>query len=189
MEAAGNLGSPEELAVVAELKKKSGLITGVGVAAAIAGIVCIIVPAAASVTIGLFIGWLLLIGGILQLIDALAVRDGSRTALSAIGALITLGVGIWVLTSDYHGTFTLAVILGIWFFATGLLRLISGIQSRGVPGSGVVIVNGLLSLILGGLILGDLPSSASWAIGLLVGVNLLMTGIALIMTASAVKRV
>ena len=177
-----------EEALVAELRSRWKTLLTIGIIALVAGIVCIIVPAVASLTIGIFIGWLLVFGGVLQFIDAFSVRENGRVALRLLGALITGGIGVWVLSSDYKGTFTLTVILGIWFFAGGLIKLIGGIRERGTPGAGLVVFNGVVSLILGGMILGDLPSSADWAIGLLVGVDLLFTGIALVTTALAAKN-
>jgi uncharacterized membrane protein HdeD (DUF308 family) len=182
--------TPEAAAdeLVAELGRRWKTLMFLGVLALIAGIVCIAVPAFASVTIALFIGWLLIFGSVLQAIDAFSVKDGGRIALRLLGALITLGVGIWLLVSPLKGTFTITVVIAIWFFASGAVRVVSGIRHKGTPGSGMVILNGILSLVLGGLILADLPSSASWAIGLLVGVDLVFTGFALIATATAAKN-
>ena len=70
-----------------------------------------------------------------------------------------------------------------------MLRLIAGIASRGkVPNAGWTIVNGVLSIVIAVLVIGDLPSSAAWAIGLLVGIQLLFDGFALIATAMAGKQ-
>jgi len=188
MEAAGNIGAVDESQVMAELHKKWKTLMALGMLALFAGLVCILVPAFASPVIGLFVGWLLVFGGVLQLIDAFAVKDGGRQLSRGIGALLTLGIGIWIVASDYHGTHALTVVLAIWFLASGSLRLIAGLVQRGTPGASLVIVNGVLSLILGGMILGDLPSSADWALGLLVGIDLTFAGIALITTASAAKN-
>jgi uncharacterized membrane protein HdeD (DUF308 family) len=178
----------DEGALVAELKKSSKPLMIIGIIALIAGIVCIFVPVIASLAIGIFIGWILIFAGVLGFVDAFSVRETGRIALRLLGAAVTIGIGIWILTSDYKGTFTLTVILGIWFFVGGAVRLIAGVRERGTPGAGVLVLNGVLALILGGLILADLPSSASWAIGLLVGVDLIFAGFALIATASAAKR-
>jgi len=185
---AGSVEVVTEGDLVAELKRRWKTLMVLGCLALFAGVVSILVPAIASVTIGLFIGWMLVFFGVLQFIDAFSVREGGRVVLRVLGSLVTLGIGVWILTSDYKGTFTLTVILGIWFFVSGAVRFISGLQHRGTPGAGLVVFNGVLSLILGGLILGDLPSSASWAIGLLVGIDLVFAGIALITTATAAKN-
>lgn len=188
MEASGSIVVVDEEALVAELKSKWKWLMVLGLLAIVAGCVSIAVPALTSLTIGIFIGWILVIGGVLQLIDAFAARESGRLALRVIGALITGGIGVWILSSDYKGTLALTTLLGIWFFIVGGLRLIAGLRERGTPGAGVVILNGVLSLVLGVLILADLPSSASWAIGLLVGVDLLFAGIALVTTSLAAKN-
>jgi uncharacterized membrane protein HdeD (DUF308 family) len=72
--------------------------------------------------------------------------------------------------------------------AAGTLRLVVGIAERGVPGAGMIAVNGALTLGLGILIAEKLPSSASWAIGLLVGVDLLFSGLVLIGIARGLSR-
>jgi len=178
----------DETAVTAAVKKSWKLLMALGVVFSITGVVCMLAPTASGFVIGSFIGWLLVIGGALQLLDALLAREPGRTALRVIGAAITLGVGIWILSSDYKGTFALATLLAIWFFVVGLFRVIAGLRERGTPGAGLVLFNGILSLILGVLIIGHLPSSAPWAIGLLVGIDFFFAGLALIVTAQAAKK-
>jgi uncharacterized membrane protein HdeD (DUF308 family) len=79
--------------------------------------------------------------------------------------------------------------LAIWFFALGVLELIGAWQVRGAPGAGWLGLSGAISLILGVLLLVDLPSSAEWAIGLLVGINLVFWGVRALVAASALKQV
>jgi len=177
-----------EVDLVAELKRRWKTLMAIGCISLFAGVVSILVPAVTSWAIGVFIGWILVFFGVLQFVDAFSVRETGRVVFRVLGALVTLGIGIWILNSDYKGTFTLTVILGIWFFVSGAVRFISGLRHRGTPGAGVVVLNGVLSLVLGGLILADLPSSATWAIGLLVGIDLIFAGIALITTATAAKN-
>lgn len=175
--------------IVGELKKRWKWLMFLGCLALFTGVVCIFVPVVASVTIAIFIGWFLIIGGILQFIDAFSVREAGRIALRLIGALVTLAIGIWLaIKNPVRGTETLTALLAIWFLVSGAIRLIGGLHERGTPGAGAVVFGGILSLILGGLILAELPSSAAWAIGLLVGIDLVFAGIALITTATAAKN-
>lgn len=189
MEASGSIVVVDEEALVAELKGKWKLLMTLGLLAIVAGCVSIAVPVITSLAIGIFIGWILVIGGALQLVDAMVAREKGRLALRLVAALATAGIGIWILTSEYKGTLALTTLLGIWFFIVGVIRLVAGMRERGTPGAGLVMVNGVFSLILGALILADLPSSADWAIGLLVGVDLLFAGIALVTTAVAAKSI
>ena len=178
----------DEAAVTAAVKKSWKVLMALGVGFTIAGVVCMLAPTASGFVIGSFIGWVLVIGGALQLLDAVLAREPGRTAVRIGGAAITLGVGIWILSSDYKGTFALATLLAIWLFAVGAFRVLAGLRERGTHGAGLVLFNGILSLILGVLIIANLPSSAPWAIGLLVGVDFFFAGLALIFTAQAAKK-
>ena len=158
-----------------------------GVLAIVLGCVAIVVPAVASVATAIFIGWILIIAGGLQFADAFAVPDRGRTALRALLAVLTVAAGLYLVLAPLAGTFTLTVMLVIWFVASGVARIAFGIAERGVPGAGMTIVNGVLSLALGLLVALKLPESADWAIGLLVGVDLLFAGTSLISLSSALR--
>ena len=158
-----------------------------GVLATVLGIVAIVVPAVASVATAIFIGWILIIAGGLQLADAFAVPDRGRTALRAVLAVLTFAAGLYLLLAPLDGVFTLTVMLVIWFVASGVARIASGIAERGVPGAGMTFLNGLLSLALGLLVALKLPESADWAIGLLVGIDLLFAGTSLIWLSRALR--
>jgi len=86
-------------------------------------------------------------------------------------------MGIYLLASPLEGTFTLTVMLVIWFVAVGLARIATGIVRLGQPEAGYTILAGAVSLLLGLLIAVELPSSADWAIGLLVGIDFLVYGV------------
>ena len=154
-----------------------------GILAAATGIVAIIVPAVASVATAIFIGWILVVASAFQLVDAFSVRDRTRTALRLVLAVLTFAAGFYLLVAPLDGTFTLTVMLVIWFVATGTARLVFGLAELGVPGAGMTALSGALSLILGVLIAEQLPSSASWAIGLIVGIDLLFAGAQLVALA------
>ena len=154
-----------------------------GVLAIIAGGVAIVVPAVASVTTAIFIGWFLLLSSSALFVWAFGFR-GSGLALRVLLALITFGAGLYLIVAPLQGVFTLTVMLVIWFVAVGMARVVGGLAERGVPGSGVTVMSGVISLILGILIARELPSSADWAIGLLVGIDFLFYGLSALYAAS-----
>lgn len=157
-----------------------------GILAIAAGAVAIAVPAAASVTTEIFVGWLIVFASAFLLVDALSPpRTAGRVILRLLYAAIFLFVGIYLLVAPLEGTFTLTVVLAAWLIAMGVLRLFAALRERHVPGAGLVALNGLASLALGVLIAAELPSSADWAIGLLVGIDFLFYGLAAIWTAVA----
>jgi uncharacterized membrane protein HdeD (DUF308 family) len=147
-----------------------------GVLMIVLGAVAIIVPAIASVATAIFIGWILVIASAFDLANAMAVEHGGRKALRIILAAMTFAAGFYLLVAPLDGVFTLTVVLVIWFMATGTARVIVGIAERGAPGWGMTVVSGAISIVLAVLIAEKLPSSADWAIGLIVGVDLLFSG-------------
>jgi uncharacterized membrane protein HdeD (DUF308 family) len=151
-----------------------------GILLLVLGAIAIVVPAVASVATAIFIGWILVFASVFQAMDAFSVRHRGRMALRLLVALLTFAAGLYLLVAPLHGTFTLTVMLVIWFVAVGIARLAFGLAELGVPGAGTTAFIGALDLVLGILIAEQLPSSADWAIGLLVGVDLIFTGAFLI---------
>ncbi|HZV75904.1 MAG TPA: HdeD family acid-resistance protein [Conexibacter sp.] len=156
--------------------------------AVIAGTVAIVVPAVASVTVAIFIGWMLLVGAVFLLIDAFAVRDVWRMLMRVLLALIAGAAGLSLLLAPLRGTYTLTVLLVLWFAITGVMRIAVAVAERGTPGAGWMGANGVVTLLLAVLIGASLPSSADWAIGLLVGIDFIFYGFGAVAAASALKR-
>ncbi len=129
-----------------------------GVLAILAGCVAITVPAVASVATAIFIGWMLLAAGAFLLASAFSFRQTSQLIVRALWAALTIFAGIYLL-------------------------LAPPFAERGHPQAGMTGVNGALSILIGLLILADFPSSADWAIGLLVGIDFLFAGWILTSTA------
>jgi uncharacterized membrane protein HdeD (DUF308 family) len=170
-----------------ELKRARRWLTIAGALSLLAGVVAIVLPNVASVAIAIFIGWLLVFASALYVVDAFSTRDGKRIALRLLMAALTFAAGVYLLVAPLDGTFTLTVMLVIWFVAVGVARTVIGISDRGAPGAGLLVLNGLLALALGLLIALQLPSSADWAIGLIVGVDLVFWGAQLIAVAQALR--
>ncbi|MBS1869946.1 MAG: DUF308 domain-containing protein [Actinobacteria bacterium] len=156
--------------------------------AAIAGAIAILVPAVASVTVAIFIGWMLLLGAVFLLIDAFAGRELGWMVLRLLLAFAAGAAGLALLLAPLHGTYTLTVLLVLWFAITGVMRIAVAIAERGTPGAGWTGANGVITLLLGILIGAHLPESSDWAIGLLVGIDFLFYGFGALAAASALKH-
>ena len=156
--------------------------------AVIAGTIAILVPAVASVTAAIFIGWMLLFGAVFLLVDAFAVREAGRMALRLLLAFATGAAGLALLLAPLKGTYTLTVLLVMWFAVTGTMQIAAAVAERGTPGAGWMGANGVITLLLGILIGANLPESSDWAIGLLVGIDFLFYGFSAIAAASALKH-
>ena len=159
-----------------------------GIVAIIVGFVAVLVPAIFSVGTAIFIGWILLFAGAWMLFDAWSVRGAGRIAIRVFWALLTEFAGFYLILAPLEGTVTLTFVLVAYFIAIGLVRIGEAIAARGMPGAPMVGLNGVLSLLIGLLIGIELPSSADWAIGLLVGIDLLFAGWTLLMLSSEGKR-
>jgi uncharacterized membrane protein HdeD (DUF308 family) len=170
-----------------ELKRTRRWLTIAGVLALLGGVVAIVMPDVASVATAIFIGWLLVFAGALHVVDAFLTRDRERIAPRLLMAVLTFAAGAYLLIAPLDGMFTLTVVLVIWFVAIGVAQIVLGISGRGTPGAGLLGLNGLLSLVLGLLIALELPSSADWAIGLIVGIDLVFWGAQMIAAAQTLR--
>jgi len=181
-------GLPPELREA--LSKNWKVLLAGGIISVVLGAIAIIIPPLASVTITILVGIILLVGAVGMVAEALSRGTTGHRIWSAILAVLYVIAGVWLLINPAEGTITLTWVLVIFFLVIGLFRLVAGIQGRGagVPNAGWMIVNGLLSIAIAVLVLVELPSSAAWAIGLLVGIQLLFDGFMLIATAMAGKK-
>lgn len=148
----------------------------VGIIAILIGCVAILVPAVASVATAIFIGWILIVAGAFLIAGAFAAQTVGSVILRLIWAILTVIVGVYLIVEPDSGTLTLTVVLGIYFLFMGITRIAVAFAGRGQQGAGLVGLSGVAGLLIGILILAKLPSSADWAVGLLVGIDLIFAG-------------
>jgi uncharacterized membrane protein HdeD (DUF308 family) len=172
-----------------EIKRARRWLIAFGIVATITGAIAIVTPIAASVTMTVFVGWLLMFWGVLGAVQA--IRGPAPRSIKAwrmIDAVLAFLVGFYLVVLPLSGTITLTFLLAVWFFGTGLLSLWSAWHHRHAGGVTVTVIDGVLSLILGLLIAVSLPSSAAWAIGLLVGFSMLWWGSGALVAAFVTRR-
>jgi uncharacterized membrane protein HdeD (DUF308 family) len=158
------------------LRRSWKALMAVGVLAIFVGCVAIVVPAVASVGTAIFIGWLLMFVGAFLIAAAFTAATIGSVLLRLIWAFLTFIVGLWLVVEPHNGTLTLTVVLGIYFLFMGLTRIAVAFADRGKPNAGLLGLSGFAGLAIGILVLAELPSSADWAIGLLVGIDLIFAG-------------
>jgi uncharacterized membrane protein HdeD (DUF308 family) len=158
-----------------------------GIVFLILGILAIIEPAVAGLAIALFVGWLLVFGGVAHAVGAFGGPAG-RVVWQVLIALIYFAGGIYLLTHPVLGLTTLTLYLAVVLVAEAILELIAYFATRGESGSEWRIVNAIVTVLLGLMIWRHWPSSSAWAIGTIVGVNLIMTGVSRLMLGSATRR-
>lgn len=162
--------------VRAGLAKSWKALMTVGVLAIVIGCIAILVPAVASVGTAIFIGWILLVAGAFMVAAAFSAHSIGTVVLRLLWAVVTVVVGVWLIVEPHNGTLTLTLVLGIYFLFMGLTRIAVAFAARGQQGAGLVGLSGVAGLLIGILVLAEFPSSADWAIGLLVGIDLIFAG-------------
>src|ERR1700748_1870643 len=158
-----------------------------GILLVILGLAAIIVPPLASLAVTIFLGWLFLISGIAGLVLTFWARQLPGFWWSLISALLAIAAGFVLLTRPVQGTLTLTIVVGVYFVAEGVATIMYALEHRRELSQrwSWLLVAGLMGIVIAGIIIAGLPGSALWAIGLLVGINLLFGGATLIGVALA----
>jgi uncharacterized membrane protein HdeD (DUF308 family) len=179
-------GLPDFQSIVA---RKWKLVLAEGIVLVLLGIGAMIVPPIAGLAVTLLLGWLFLIGGIFGLIVTYYGRDMPGFWWSLISAALTVLAGLILIARPMEGLLTLTVVLTAFFIMEGIASIMFALaHKRELSGRwGLVVVAGVFDLVIAAMILAGLPGSAGWAIGLLVGINLVFGGASLIGLAMAVK--
>lgn len=142
----------------------------------ILGILAIILPGVMTLGVELFVGWLFLIGGVIQGIRAFSSYRVPGFFVSLFSAILSVIVGVLLLVYPLSGIITLTLMLTAFFFVDGIFKIIFSFRMRPHQSWGTLLISGILSLALAFIIWSGWPGTAVWAIGLLVGINMLFTG-------------
>lgn len=170
------------------VRKASGWSTVWGVLMLICGILAVAMPIASSIGIVIVLGWLLLFSAIWHLIYAFQGGSVRGVLWQILLALLYGAVAIYMLIHPLLGVVSLTLVLGLFLVIEGVFEIILYFNIRNSPNAGWILFDGIITLILGGLIWFHWPSSAVWVIGTLVGISLIFSGISRIMLSSAIRR-
>jgi uncharacterized membrane protein HdeD (DUF308 family) len=154
----------------------------------ILGVLAIAVPFAATLVSTIFLGWILIFSGVAQGAHAVRARAWQGFPWAVLSAALGVVAGILLIAFPIVGTLTLTLVLSAFFTAEGVLRIVRAVQHRGMERWGVLLFDGVVTLVLGVLILAQWPGSAVWVLGLLLGIDLLVGGMSTLLLASAAGR-
>ena len=154
----------------------------------ILGILAIIEPGVAGLAVTLLVGWALIFGAVAHFVTAFKGSGTKRVIGQVLIGLVYLIGGSYFLTHVFMAVGTLTLLLGGIILAEGVIEIVAYFRTRQEGASGWLLFNGIVTLLLGCLILFHWPSSSVWAIGTLVGINLLMTGISRLMFGLAARK-
>jgi uncharacterized membrane protein HdeD (DUF308 family) len=161
-----------------------------GIILVILGIAAIALPPIATLAFTIIIGWVFLISGVVGLFTTFWARHVPGFWWSLISAIIGIAAGVVLLLWPITGTLSLTLVLIAFFVVEGIVSIMYAIEHRNqLTGRwGWMLVSGIIDLILAGIIFAGLPGTAVWALGLLVGINMLFGGAALIAMALAARH-
>jgi uncharacterized membrane protein HdeD (DUF308 family) len=161
-----------------------------GIVLVILGLAAILVPPIAGIAITVMLGWMFLISGAAGLAMTFWARQSPGFWWSLISAVLGIGAGIILLTRPTQGLFTLTLVVGAYFLAEGVASIMYALQHRKELSDrwSWMAFSGLMDILIAFFIISGLPGSAEWAIGLLVGINLVIGGSSLIGMALAARN-
>ncbi len=172
-------------AVASTLREHWVLFLVEGIVLLVLGLAAILIPAIATLAVEILIGWLFLVSGIVGLITTFWMRQAPGFWWSLLSGLLGVAAGVALLASPVSGALSLTLILIVFFMIEGIASIMFALEhKRELSGRwGWMLASGVIDLILAGIIFVGLPGTAAWAIGLLVGINLVFGGSALIAMA------
>lgn len=160
-----------------------------GIALIVLGVIAILAPVVAGSAVVFVVGAVILIAGITQIMRGLRSEAWSEKILATVLGVISVLAGLFVIGHPLFGLSFLTLLLVAYFISEGIWKIIGSFQYRPATGWVWLLISGVLSLLLGWLIWKQWPVSGMWAVGVLVGINLLSTGVALVTLASTIKNV
>ncbi|MBE9157965.1 DUF308 domain-containing protein [Nodosilinea sp. LEGE 06152] len=172
-----------------DIKKATNWVIFLSIALIVLGIFAIISPMVASAFFTAMMGWIALVSGILMVIQSFRSHPVRGFWLNLVVGLLYAISGLYILLNLGAALLALTLAFGILFIVEGIYTIIMGFtQKVGRSMSWLVVLNGVVTLILGIMVLNRWPVSALWLIGLYVGISLLLTGISLLAAALAARK-
>jgi uncharacterized membrane protein HdeD (DUF308 family) len=161
-----------------------------GIVLLILGGIAVAIPPLATLAFTIFFGWLILISGIVGLITTFWMRHAPGFWWSLLSAILGIVVGVMLVASPVIGALSLTFVLITFFLIEGAVSIMFALDHRReLSGQwGWMLVSGIIDLVLAVMILAGLPSTAAWALGLLVGINMIFGGAAMIAMALHARK-
>jgi uncharacterized membrane protein HdeD (DUF308 family)/polyhydroxyalkanoate synthesis regulator phasin len=172
-----------------EAKKNSGFLIFLGVLTVVFGVVAIGSPLITGVAVAVFVGFLLLGSGVARIVHAFKSKQWGTGFWGTVIGLLGVVAGLLMIFRPLVGLVTMTMLLAIYFLIDGISEIVAAFKIKPDQGWGWVLFNGIIAVLLGFMIWRQWPVSGAWAIGLLVGIHILMTGWSMIILGSGARRV
>jgi uncharacterized membrane protein HdeD (DUF308 family) len=154
------------------------------------GIAAIVIPPIATVAVAIFLGWLFLVSGAVGLAMTFWMRNAPGFIWSLLSAVLGIAAGVVLIGWPMSGALSLTLVLIVFFVMEGVASIMFALDHRSqLPGRwSWMLASGVVDLALATVIVAGLPGTAAWAIGLMVGINMVLGGTALVMMALQARR-
>jgi uncharacterized membrane protein HdeD (DUF308 family) len=145
-------------------------------------------PFVAAVAVNVFIAWLIVLAGVVHLILAFHAHGAGGLIWKLLVGLAYVCFGVYLIMHPVLAVASLTLLLASLFLIEGIFDIVLFFQMRSMRGSSWVLIDGIITLLLGLLIYMQWPSSSAWAIGTLVGVSMIISGVTRVMLSLAVRK-
>lgn len=176
----GTSADPIDFEWRGEIREHRRFFQFTGITAIVLGALAILMPHVATLAASLVLGALFLVNGVIACVTAFRARRAGRTAMGFFLGLLFVIAGAALLFDPEGGVLALTVVLTLFLIVSGLMKLYFGWRLRPAPGAGWMMFGGALSILLGIVIASGLPGTAFWVLGLIIGIDLIFYGIALL---------
>ena len=155
----------------------------------IAGFLAIALPLIAGIAFTLILGWMLIFTGVLHIVFAFRAGQARMAVWQVLLGLVYGFIGVYILMNPAAGLAGLTFAIAVYLFVEAVLELALAIQLRPAPGTGWLIFDSVITFILAVMIFSTWPSSATWVVGVLVGISMLFSGMTRLMLTLAARRI
>jgi uncharacterized membrane protein HdeD (DUF308 family) len=170
------------------VKKYSLWYLAQGVLLILAGVLALIYPVLASVTLVVLLGWVLIISGVVQGFGLLGARDVPHYWLQLISVVLAIVIGLLLLRQPDNALLIMTVLLIVFFMVEGISKIIFALTIRPFPNWGWVLASGLVGIVLAVYLWANMPVASEWVLGVLLGIQLIAEGAALTYLAWMVRK-
>jgi uncharacterized membrane protein HdeD (DUF308 family) len=174
--------------VVGSVKQASTWSVIWGVVLVLFGMLAIGSPAIAGIAVTAVVSWLIIFAGVVHIVLAFSAHGAGSVIWKLLVGLAYVVFGGYLIMHPTLGLASLTLVLAFLFLVEGVLDIILFAKMRSMRGSGWILVDGIVTLLLGALIYIHWPSSSMWAIGTLVGVSMIISGVTRVMLSLAVRK-
>ena len=174
--------TPADAAIGRSMREHWLLFVIEGTVLIVLGALAIVVPPLATLGVTIFLGWLLLVSGVVGLIMTFMARRAPGFAWSLVSGLLGIAVGLMLVVWPLSGALSLTLVLTAFFIVECVASIMYALEhKRELSGRwGFMLMSGVVDLILAAIIIAGLPGTALWALGMLVGINMLFGGASLV---------